>query len=82
MCIRDSADAERIAVICRQGSAPDRYCFIVKDDGKGFDPSAGHAGVGIESMKDRLQMLGGSFQLCSAEGKGTEIVMEVPVYEQ
>lgn len=76
------ADAERIAVICRRGSAPDRYCFIVKDDGKGFDPSAGHAGVGIESMKDRLQMLGGSFQLCSAEGKGTEIVMEVPVYEQ
>ncbi len=75
------ADAGSVVVICRHGSAPDRYCFIVKDDGKGFDPAAEHAGVGIGSMKDRMQMLGGSFQLRSGEGLGTEIVMEVPIYE-
>lgn len=75
------AEAKNAAVICRRGAAPDRYCFVVKDDGKGFDPETEHAGVGIASMEDRLRMLGGSFDLRAAEGKGTEIVMEVPVYE-
>jgi len=75
------AEAESASVICRCGLKPDRYLFIVKDDGKGFDPDTDHAGVGMSSMEDRLQMLGGSFDLHSEEGKGTEIVMEVPVYE-
>ena len=75
------ADATSAAVICRWSSAPDRYLFIVKDDGKGFDPDTDHMGVGMSSMEDRLQMLGGSFALHTAEGRGTEIVMEVPVYE-
>ena len=75
------ANAKNAWVTCCQGTAPGRYRFIVKDDGDGFDTESAHGGVGIASMNDRLNMLGGSFQIHSREGAGTEVIMEVPINE-
>lgn len=54
------------------------YTICIKDDGIGFNPESEQLGVGIPSMNDRVKMLGGTFHLYSMEGKGTEIIMEVP----
>jgi signal transduction histidine kinase len=55
----------------------------VRDDGRGFD--AGRTlrdntrGLGLLTMKERAELLGGSFQLNSAPGQGTSIGITVPV---
>lgn len=53
----------------------------IRDDGRGFDPSAvRRAGrhLGLVSMRDRAAGAGGSLTVNSAPGKGTVIEMEVP----
>jgi signal transduction histidine kinase len=53
----------------------------VTDDGAGFDPAAVRdAGrhLGLVSMRDRAQAVGGTLTVESAPGKGTVIEMEVP----
>jgi ligand-binding sensor domain-containing protein/signal transduction histidine kinase len=55
----------------------------VMDDGRGFVPaegaadSAGH--YGIIGMRERVEQLGGSFQLRSSPGGGTAVIARVPV---
>jgi signal transduction histidine kinase len=55
----------------------------VKDDGKGFDAIRtlrdSNRGLGLLTMKERAELLGGSFQLSSAPGQGTAIGIMVPV---
>ncbi|MGW4734549.1 GAF domain-containing protein [Streptomyces shenzhenensis] len=53
----------------------------VTDDGGGFDPHSVHrAGrhLGLVSMRDRANGVGGTLTVDSAPGKGTTIEMEVP----
>ncbi|GAA3739366.1 GAF domain-containing sensor histidine kinase [Streptomyces tremellae] len=53
----------------------------VRDDGRGFDPSAvRRAGrhLGLVSMRDRASGVGGTLTVTSAPGQGTTITMEVP----
>jgi signal transduction histidine kinase len=53
----------------------------IVDDGQGFDP--GHAlpgkGVGLLSMRERAELLGGRFDLWSAPGQGCRIQVELEV---
>jgi two-component system, NarL family, sensor histidine kinase LiaS len=53
--------------------------MAIKDDGCGFDTSAFHGGVGLASMRERAEGLGGSFTVESAPGQGTEIVVSLPL---
>jgi len=57
---------------------PDIVTLIVKDDGRGFDMSAKHVGLGLHSMQERSQALGGSFTVESAPGQGTKIKVTLP----
>ncbi|WP_329370754.1 GAF domain-containing sensor histidine kinase [Streptomyces sp. NBC_00669] len=53
----------------------------IRDDGRGFDPTAvRRAGrhLGLVSMRDRADGVGGSLSVQSEPGKGTVIEMEVP----
>ena len=51
----------------------------VKDDGCGFDPRAVPAGVGVrESIRGRVESVGGRVQLAAAPGDGTEVRMWLP----
>jgi len=52
--------------------------MTIKDDGRGFDPRAQHNGVGLDSMRERAEALGGSFTAESAPGQGTQIVVTLP----
>jgi two-component system, NarL family, sensor histidine kinase LiaS len=53
--------------------------MVVKDDGRGFDPSASFRGVGLASMRERAERLGGSLIIESAPGQGTKIIVTLPV---
>ncbi len=70
------AEAERISVAVEV--TPDKIFGLVEDDGRGFDPPPGHAGGGIESMRERAALVGGSLRLESTPG-GTRIEVTVPL---
>ncbi len=59
-----------------------RVRLEVEDDGQGFDETtvAGGGGMGLISMRERTERMGGSFSLVSAPGEGTtvRVVVEVP----
>lgn len=53
----------------------------VADDGAGFDLTAARArprALGLTSMQDRVDALGGRLQIDTAPGRGTRIVAEAP----
>jgi PAS domain S-box-containing protein len=51
----------------------------VRDDGKGFDPSATFAGhLGLHSMRERAAAVGGTLDIQSTPGEGTLVWMHVP----
>ncbi|WP_326819391.1 GAF domain-containing sensor histidine kinase [Streptosporangium sp. NBC_01639] len=61
------------------GCRGDRVILEVRDDGAGFDVTAATGrGLGIPSMQDRAQALGGSVSVTSEPGRGTLVRMEVP----
>lgn len=53
--------------------------FTVADDGQGFDRSATPMGTGVQGMSDRLAALGGTIEITSAPGQGTQVTGRVPV---
>ena len=61
--------------------------FSVEDDGRGFDrddaemKKASEKGLGLATMIERARMLGGTLDIWSEAGKGTRIVLVIPVGE-
>ena len=57
----------------------------IQDDGLGFDPKTVKAGkkmrhgLGLTNMRERALSLGGTYEIKSAPGHGTEIIVRVPV---
>jgi signal transduction histidine kinase len=59
-----------------------RTCVLlsVKDDGCGFDPSAArHGHYGLRNMRERAMKLGGELVLESAPGRGTSLLLSLPL---
>jgi signal transduction histidine kinase len=69
------ASASRIVVTIR--CAGGHLAFDVVDDGRGFDPAIVRRGVGLRSLEERLDALGGSLEIRSAHGRGTTIAGRV-----
>jgi len=58
----------------------DAVALRVRDDGVGFDPDAPgrrSRSLGLTSMEERAQALGGALQIDSAPGRGTTVSLEV-----
>jgi signal transduction histidine kinase len=53
--------------------------FAVADDGVGFDPEAAYRGTGLQGIADRMDALGGRFEVRSGSGAGTTVFGSVPV---
>ena len=55
----------------------------VVDDGRGFDPkeafAAGAGHFGLVGMRERIEGVGGHFEVKTSHGKGTVLSVEVPV---
>jgi signal transduction histidine kinase len=50
----------------------------ISDDGQGFDPDQASEGVGLQNIRDRIEDLGGTFELASRPGCGTVLTLELP----
>jgi two-component system nitrate/nitrite sensor histidine kinase NarX len=56
--------------------------FVVEDDGRGFnlaDVALSHeGGFGLQAMRERMELIGGSLSIDSAPGQGTRVTALVP----
>lgn len=74
--------AEASQVTIKASITHDLASLWIFDDGNGFDTSerrAGGPGIGLISMSERAKLLGGSFELRSAPGKGVDLCLRVPL---
>jgi signal transduction histidine kinase len=72
------AQAQHVSIVLtrKQGSV----LVMIEDDGRGFDltkPSA--EGLGLQGMRERVELLDGSFQVEAAPRTGTTLIIELPV---
>ncbi len=77
------ARATQISVAIHQQD--DRVTFMIKDDGRGFDPETVMArdlpkrGLGLTAMNERALMARGSLTVWSQKGQGTRITFHIPM---
>ncbi len=72
------AEAGRVEVGVRVSS--EEVVGYVEDDGRGFvEEDGGYAGGGTRSMKERAELVGGTFELSSGPGVGTTIRASIPL---
>lgn len=71
------SDARTITVHARRGDGT--VLLAVQDDGAGFAPAQATGGHGLANMRARAANLGGSLEIVSAPGKGTRILVTLPV---
>jgi PAS domain S-box-containing protein len=59
----------------------DNLTMSIYDDGKGFDTSVlgSTKTLGIMGMKERTMMIDGEYTITSAPGKGTKVIVKVPM---
>lgn len=68
------ADCAAVRVVQSNGSIR----FVVEDDGCGFDPAAADRdGFGLRSMRERMELIGGTLLTDSVAGRGTRVVAEI-----
>jgi signal transduction histidine kinase len=69
------AHAHRVVVFIEPDDQGRIFCSV-KDDGRGFDPSADGSGVGIaSSIVTRMYEVGGRAEIHSRPGEGTEVCL-------
>lgn len=83
---------EAMSNICRHSGASlvqvslrtheDGLLLRISDNGRGFDPSARSPGLGLGFMRERAELLGGSLHLHSYPGRGTTLLLQVPLTRQ
>ncbi len=56
---------------------PGRVALIVSDDGQGFDQSQKPKGMGLRSIRERAESVGGNAVITSVPGRGTRIEITI-----
>ena len=75
---RKHSKARSVAVTLTGGS--DRLALTIVDDGVGFDVDAAwRRGLGLISVRERVEAIGGTFAVHSSPGAGTRLEVNVPV---
>jgi signal transduction histidine kinase len=79
---------EALANVARHSSASstgvwlnygtDAVTLTITDDGCGFDIGEQHDGMGLHSMRERAESLGGDFVIESTPGQGTRVSLTFP----
>ena len=63
-------------VVLRVAATEDRIEIIVQDDGRGFDHAPDNSSAdGLRNMRQRMEEIGGRFQVESKPGEGTQVFM-------
>ncbi len=79
--IRKHANAQHVEV--KFETEPDWITVTVRDDGLGFKPGASDAAtgehIGLRVMRERAEEIGSTLSLHSEPGKGTQVIVRVPL---
>jgi two-component system, NarL family, sensor histidine kinase DegS len=72
------SQATQVKVMLDMGE--DRVRVSVDDNGRGFDPDIVQQGnsLGLKLIRERAEMLGGTFEVDSTVGRGTRVTFAVP----
>ncbi len=73
--IRKHAQAKKVTVIVHQ--IDNLLQLMIRDDGVGFNEkdALNKRGIGLRNMRERVEFIGGEFELVSEAGFGTEITV-------
>jgi two-component system, NarL family, sensor histidine kinase DevS len=69
------AHARTVSVLLTRKNG--RVAVVIEDDGRGFDPDSPADGFGLQGMRERVDLLGGTLQVESRAGAGTTLAVEV-----
>lgn len=79
--VRKHAQARTVHVRI-ENHPPDRLMVTIEDDGRGFDLAQVRVrhdgGYGLQAMRERMELAGGSLSVDSAPDQGTRVVAVVP----
>src|SRR5262249_15608642 len=56
-----------------------QLAIVVRDDGRGFDTARVKPELGLHSIDDRVDQVGGTWQIASAPGQGTTLSVRLPL---
>lgn len=76
------AKAQRVEVSLRRhiaNSGPNRLELFVDDNGRGVDPAVPRSGLGLIGLRERVDALGGRFEITGTPGSGTRISASIPL---
>ncbi len=73
---RKHGDAQRALVEIREQDSTVQV--TVRDNGRGFDPTAQTNGFGLLGMRERAELLNGTLEINSAPGLGTTVTATIP----
>ena len=78
----------REATVTLTSNGPDQLRVVIADDGQGFTPGSQKNGLnakqnprplGLTSMRERVEALGGIFHVNSQPGSGTQVTATIPI---
>jgi signal transduction histidine kinase len=67
------------AVSVHLKGTPERLVLTIADDGRGFDVEAASGGLGLISMEERVEQVGGTLRIRSQPGVGTHLEVSTPL---
>ena len=79
--------AKATEIIVTMKFEPDGFILEIKDNGVGFDlaqkqqAATSYSGVGLKSMFNRAKLIGADISINSESGKGTIILITLPLYQ-
>ena len=78
--VRKHADAT--SAVVRLSSDRDGTILSIEDDGRGFDLGSTlldrEGGFGLHTMRERMELVGGTLEIESARGRGTRVIARLP----
>ena len=66
----------------RLGTAQGQLTVEVTDDGRGLPVTGPEPGVGLASMRERAEEMGGTCRVVDAPGGGTRVLAELPLWAE
>jgi two-component system nitrate/nitrite sensor histidine kinase NarX len=70
------------SAVVRIANGSEWVTFSIEDDGRGFDLGGTlldrDSGFGLHTMRERMELIGGTLSIDSAPGRGTRVIARVP----
>ncbi|MEO8166077.1 MAG: ATP-binding protein, partial [Betaproteobacteria bacterium] len=73
------AQATQVAIGLARAEHGGEVRFDFEDNGHGFEPGVRRQGLGLIGLRERVEALGGHFDLHSAPGRGVRVCAVIPL---